>query len=384
MSPPGRLPVAPRPLPGEALSSWMSRVAARYGLEAEGLLASLAPRPIGAVRRLDHGPLPPGTVAALSAAAGLAREDIAALRSPVPPGWSRAPWHRGHRQAWCRGCIRDSVARHGEVHWRADWAFGGFVVCTEHRQGLAGSACPACGSGFHPRPMRGRLRLWCDGCKACADARMSGGPEFVHDAWPRGAPVVLMTEAAWALLARFQADLLRAARGRPPEGGWVPDAGPDELLAVVRHLAFLIADWPRSDRADPDWHPGHEPAAGLAATLAVVAAVLQAVGARKARRPPAEPLLFVVSREAGYPFAQLYERLSWADTGPFRRALAGSDHLGLLRALETAVREVDLRQGPLEEQVRAALARRGRDRSTWRPVRRPGIGPPVALRDDRA
>ena len=37
----GRLPVAPRPYRDELLSSWLGRVACRYGLDAEGLVGAL-------------------------------------------------------------------------------------------------------------------------------------------------------------------------------------------------------------------------------------------------------------------------------------------------------------------------------------------------------
>ena len=37
----GRLPVAPRPYRDELLSSWLGRVACRYGFDAEGLVGAL-------------------------------------------------------------------------------------------------------------------------------------------------------------------------------------------------------------------------------------------------------------------------------------------------------------------------------------------------------
>ncbi len=46
-----RLPVAPRPFRGELLSSWMARVATRFGLEVPDMTAYLAGQggyPIGA------------------------------------------------------------------------------------------------------------------------------------------------------------------------------------------------------------------------------------------------------------------------------------------------------------------------------------------------
>lgn len=48
----GRLPVAPRPCRDELLSSWLGRVACRYGLDAAGLVDALAAGGEGETR--DH------------------------------------------------------------------------------------------------------------------------------------------------------------------------------------------------------------------------------------------------------------------------------------------------------------------------------------------
>ena len=68
-----RLPLAPPPLPDEALSSWIARIAARYDLSADALVRHLLPKEqsvAGMTRWIDNRSLP-RLEAALAEAAGL-------------------------------------------------------------------------------------------------------------------------------------------------------------------------------------------------------------------------------------------------------------------------------------------------------------------------
>lgn len=298
MNLPGRLPVAPRPLPGEALSSWVSRFAARYGLELDRFMAALVPgvnwtEAGGAMRLLDRGPTPPGTDAALAMAANLPLEAVIGLRLHAPAGRPFHPWLRRSLLNLCCGCAGDMVAQRGEIHWRANWAFGGMVFCPEHRLELGLTACRACGWSIHPRAVQCRLRLWCATCSACSDGPSDGQQHLDWASRLKDIPVVHMSEAAWTLVSRLQSDLLRAARGQAPEGAWGSKTRSGNLLAVVRHLAFLLVGFPWSDRASPHWHPGYEHAARMVGALAVVAAVLDGAASFRPPRPAREPVLLV-------------------------------------------------------------------------------------------
>jgi len=75
----GRLPVAPRPYRDELLSSWLGRVACRYGLDAEGLVGALFADREGDARTTLPGRGPAGYRRQLSARAAfdfLARGDL--------------------------------------------------------------------------------------------------------------------------------------------------------------------------------------------------------------------------------------------------------------------------------------------------------------------
>lgn len=63
----GRLPLHLRPLPYEALSSWVGRLASAYGMKPDAFLRTapgIDPAPDD--RELDSGTGPPGLPAALS------------------------------------------------------------------------------------------------------------------------------------------------------------------------------------------------------------------------------------------------------------------------------------------------------------------------------
>lgn len=81
----GRLPLHPRPLPHEALSSWLDRLAAAYGLKRDRFIRSaLGADPAPCVAELDAG----GSLPSLSAAL--------AERTGVPPGRIRVMTFAGY------------------------------------------------------------------------------------------------------------------------------------------------------------------------------------------------------------------------------------------------------------------------------------------------
>ena len=159
----GRLPLHPRPLPHEALSSWLDRVAAAYGLKRSRLLhlAFDADR-VPSDRELDLGHGPPGLATALSERTGVPSERIHAmtLAGYVPkliptaeaqPGlfdayvrrsgwlmptvrWSSArekpsgPWAPWHAEdllsplpRCCSQCLVTDDIPYVRLHWRLAW-----------------------------------------------------------------------------------------------------------------------------------------------------------------------------------------------------------------------------------------------------------------------
>ena len=92
----GRLPLAPPPLPDEAWSSWIARIAARYDLSAEALVRHLLLGELnvgGMVRSIDDRPCPQLEVA-LAEAAGQPEMDFAARRLPGLTAHPEVAWSR--------------------------------------------------------------------------------------------------------------------------------------------------------------------------------------------------------------------------------------------------------------------------------------------------
>ena len=177
----------------------------------------------------------------------------------------------------------------------------------------------------------------------------------------KGAPSILMTDATWGLLARFQADLLHAARGDAPQGRWVPGADADRFLEAVRGLAFRIAGRPYPGKEGGRWHPGDGLPDAVVGALAVVAALLEAAGVDRPQRQREEPLLLVIDGENACDFEALYMQLSSVPTAFLHRALPDCGRSRLLDALRSVVRQVDMSQGPLRDQAQRTLARRRRE-----------------------
>lgn len=131
-SPRGCLPLHPHPLPREALSSWVDRLAAVYGLTRRAFLRSAwdaDPAPDGEM--LDAGGGPPGLVDALAERTGVPAARIRAmtLAGYVPglldaagPG---APWHAadllGAMPRCCPRCLATGPGHYVRLHWRLAW-----------------------------------------------------------------------------------------------------------------------------------------------------------------------------------------------------------------------------------------------------------------------
>ncbi len=302
-----RLPLAPPPLPEEALSSWIARIAARCDMSADDLVRCLMPNRLnlGSVARwIDYAP-DPQLEAALAEAAGQPRIDFAVHRIAGAAASPQAAWPR-EDPAWCPVCLAGDVAAdgaaRGEVHGRRSWADGKYLICTIHECLLA-TDCPRCLQRAGYEPVNGRLRLWCRGCEAIADTALM--PALIPY-WPFGVPhqqrrcrTVSLSADARPLLLAMQAELPSLApreAGGPLTGGgrrrprarlaWARQLGADQVLDVLGRLCFVMlgplwedADRPSLARADaggwalPDrWTPGSlHPATAAPALLAAVA-----------------------------------------------------------------------------------------------------------------
>ena len=169
-----RLPVAPRPFRDELLSSWMARVAGRYGLEPQILSSFLAGQG-GEIRRVDDMEPDPGL---LQLWARVCRIDPARLtRLSLVVRYPDRPrsWLVGDTEGpvpSCLTCFDADWAAQRDSHMRARWRLADQIVCPDHREMLQ-DRCPCC---------RGRLRVslrirgsllrpFCDNCDGLLTGR---------------------------------------------------------------------------------------------------------------------------------------------------------------------------------------------------------------------
>lgn len=169
-----RLPVAPRPFMDELLSSWMARVAARYGSEPLELMVYLAGqggKDAGARQVDDVAP----DMELLRLWAKACRIDPERLRRSSLA--SRNPdrpqdWFLTEAVPVCLACFDVDVAAGRDAYLRGHWRLAEEVVCPAHRTMLL-DRCHACLGRLRLsfRLLNGLLRPFCRKC----DAVLTGG-----------------------------------------------------------------------------------------------------------------------------------------------------------------------------------------------------------------
>jgi hypothetical protein len=156
------LPIRPRPLAGELLSSWIVRLAYSLGQKVETLCARLFGRGHAIWSRDVDAHPPEKILRQLAQATGIDIETVRGhslenykeeLGAPNPNA-AVLPWitalgvyHRARRQhglAYCPICLRDETP-----HFRKAWRLGFVAVCPEHGCELR-DACAWCGEPIEP------------------------------------------------------------------------------------------------------------------------------------------------------------------------------------------------------------------------------------------
>ena len=274
-----RFPLAPSPLPDEALSSWIARIAARYDLSADALVRHLLPKEqsvAGMTRSIDIRSLP-RLEAALAEAAGLPEMAFAARRLPGVTAQPEVAWPR-QQPAWCPVCLFEDVAARGEVHARRNWGLGCYLLCILHGCLLV-SECPRCFDRVSYHPVNGRLRLWCERCGDMADNALE--PSRIPF-WPFGLPqqsqrckTISLTDKARQLLLGLQRTRLSALTGRHDPAPWTRQLKRKRITETLRKLCFIMLGplWEDAERpalvkhagtdalqVPDDWTPGSLPA----------------------------------------------------------------------------------------------------------------------------
>ena len=234
------LPLSPRPMPGEAVLSWVARLAARYDMTGPELLAWVNDgntvhfeRVAGLNWRRDAE-----MDLRLAAAADIGIRMIGALRVPSGNGEEAAKWART-RLAWCSDCLREDVAHHAESHGRLAWRLGFCVICPRHLR-LLEDCCSACGSidcGFAFR--LGRSRLVCAACCVMVDQL----PDQVlsRPAWAAGPLGLLPSAVLNRLVVALQTDLMASMFGATSRS-WKNRGVAERLASTVRELSAILLE----------------------------------------------------------------------------------------------------------------------------------------------
>lgn len=246
-----RLPIAPRPYRDELLSSWMARVACRYGLTAPELAGDFAaegnslwsPRPIDDTAPADDQMkvwargcgVDPERLHRLALSRRYPRRPRAWYASQGPE-W--APSARSGSIPVCPACFAADLAAGHDAYLRADWMFAERCVCTTHGQLLQ----DRCGSCHRRLLVAFRLR---DGsarpiCSRCAGLLFDRGGEGGQAGQPdpvRAALVIQQQitaavngekaerETVEKALATLWAPLDQPAAARPVLALWFNQAG---------------------------------------------------------------------------------------------------------------------------------------------------------------
>jgi hypothetical protein len=254
------LPLAPRPFAGEAVSSWVRRIAARYDIGADNLLTHVLDwrrSTVGAASRLDYQ-ADPALEAVLETAPRVAPATISQLRVAGEDG-SSSRWQRT-TVAWCPECIRTDLAQRGEVYERATWRLGCCVVCPEHKVRLE-DTCRRCSfdDQCHFECRDGLLRLVCNTCTRSVDPARNPERGWWYDGRV-GAFGVCVSPLLTRLVGTLQTDLQAALAGIRPRRPWGFVRSAEGLVTTVLDLTvcliFATGVHCEPRIIVPEWRPG--------------------------------------------------------------------------------------------------------------------------------
>ena len=249
-----RLPVAPRPFRDELLSSWMVRVASRYGLEVPDMTAYMAGQrdTLPLLRQIDDTAPDPELLKIWARGCRIdpARHERLSLKfrhHNRPRDWISSA--RGGGVSVCFACFDADVAVGRDAYIRADWRLVERVVCPVHKEMLR-DRCLECGAHLRTsfRLRTGLLRVFCAKCECLLTGRGGARADRADTAFTEGTltfqrqveRIINGDKGHLALLERtiraLWAPLDRAGAARPVLALWFDQEGwncPFEARAAV-------------------------------------------------------------------------------------------------------------------------------------------------------
>ncbi|MEI6719172.1 MAG: TniQ family protein [Betaproteobacteria bacterium] len=225
------LPICPRPLPGEAFRSWLCRVGAAYGMNAEELLTSLS-------LKSERDRLEQADLVGLSRVTRIPIIQLVELAKP-PDRWTLP---NGPGVAVCLKCLADDLRNKIRPHLRRVWQQAWYVFCAEHGDRL--QLVPS-----HLIFPRYRTQLTPAGLdRINRSLGATGAPRSVNDAGIRRA-IWITQEAISAALS-----------GRPPHAPTWGILSANEFLTIIQDISC----WALSNFEDRAAYPPiYSPPPGL-------------------------------------------------------------------------------------------------------------------------
>lgn len=240
-----RLPVAPRPIKNELLSSWIARVAAVNGIGVSELIKYVAPESKQAViDNLDFN-APSTLLRELEEACRLSPRVLSAqdLHVAMPLAATsdlllnslhldERPSRRSMLTPSCSACLQ-AYERHGvsPPYWKAEWALALLPRCPIHLS-LLSSHCTHC--------FKGSLAILPDPTGKSTIVRCAQCSQAVHA--PSVAIELRHRRSRARLVASMELALLSAYRGADPDPRWVGSVDAETFLTVVQDLLWILLD----------------------------------------------------------------------------------------------------------------------------------------------
>jgi len=240
-----RLPVAPRPFRDELLSSWMARVATRYGLEVPGLTAYLVGQGgrVADLRKIDD--ISPDRSLLMFWARGCRIDSARLERLSLKSRYPERPqdWFfegAGGIVPACLACFDADLAGGRDAYIRAKWRLAEQVVCPAHTEMLR-DRCPDCGCHLRIsfRMRDDQLRPF---CRKCDGLLTEKGREAAARSAAEFANAVLGLQRHVGRIVRGRADL-RAPLEQAIRSLWAPL----DRVDAARPVLALWFD-------QPGWH----------------------------------------------------------------------------------------------------------------------------------
>jgi len=177
-----RLPVAPRPFRDELLSSWLARVACRYGLEMRDLIGYWGDERWVEAIDVDGPTTHQAKIWAQACGMDPVRLQHLSLTRRRPKRLNQWFLDRAsQRVPVCLACLDTDFAAGRDGYVRADWMLAELCACPKHRQMLL-DRCPSCEGRLQIsfRMREDHARLTCGKCGYVLTGRggeVASGPD---------------------------------------------------------------------------------------------------------------------------------------------------------------------------------------------------------------